>query len=232
MSSLEPDEKVCPFCAEVIKAAAVKCRFCQSDLPAQAPAKQKRKPKSEKEPVPEKEPKREKDPRSAPVASGRRLTVLLVVLCVVLAGCLAFLAQRALTPDQAPNGQVTEPRFRSAAMDSANRAAVKGLSYSYKSLDADRKKASAVMTPKFAKEYAGVMKKVRDKAVTNKLTLKATVMSTALTSLTRHRAEVLLFVNQATTKEGSKSQQLNQNRVLMTMTRQDGDWSVSKMDAF
>jgi hypothetical protein len=32
MSALQPDEKVCPFCAEVIKAAAVKCRYCQSDL--------------------------------------------------------------------------------------------------------------------------------------------------------------------------------------------------------
>jgi len=32
MSTLQPDEKVCPYCAEVIKAAAVKCRYCQSEL--------------------------------------------------------------------------------------------------------------------------------------------------------------------------------------------------------
>jgi hypothetical protein len=38
MSLLAPDEKVCPFCAEIIKVAAVKCRYCHSDLPVEAPS--------------------------------------------------------------------------------------------------------------------------------------------------------------------------------------------------
>ena len=32
MAKLKRDERVCPYCAETIKAAATKCRYCQSDL--------------------------------------------------------------------------------------------------------------------------------------------------------------------------------------------------------
>ena len=32
MAKLKRDERVCPYCAETIKAAATRCRFCQSDV--------------------------------------------------------------------------------------------------------------------------------------------------------------------------------------------------------
>ena len=32
MTKLKRDERVCPFCAETIKASAIRCRFCQSDV--------------------------------------------------------------------------------------------------------------------------------------------------------------------------------------------------------
>ena len=32
MAKLKRDERLCPFCAETIKAAAIRCRFCQAEL--------------------------------------------------------------------------------------------------------------------------------------------------------------------------------------------------------
>lgn len=40
MTSMESDTKPCPVCGEQIKAAAVKCRFCNTDLAAQQTARE------------------------------------------------------------------------------------------------------------------------------------------------------------------------------------------------
>jgi Mce-associated membrane protein len=230
-----PDEKVCPYCAETIKAAAVRCRFCQSDLPPPPVSPPVSDPPVE---VQETDVEDAEPPYDEPsTGTGRpdtRLLVGLVVLCLVLTGALVLLVHRSLHPHlgTAPNGQVTDSSFRNAAMSAASDAAATALSYSYKTFDADRKKARALMSPKLAKQYDGAMDEVAPQTASAKLTLKATVLSAGLLSAEEHEAKVLLFVNTVTTREGSKKQQLDQNRVVMDLTRKDGGWTVSKMDAF
>ena len=263
MNTLAPDEKLCPYCAETIKAAAVKCRFCQSDLtaeppvdlakateepapeiaPVEVPARQDAGPDLETgadpEPDPGPDPEADLGPaaawRSAPTGStGLRVVAALLVVCLVLGGALAVLVHRSRHPHlgTAPNGQVTDSSFRNAAMSAASDAAQTALSYSWKTFDQDRAKARALMGTKLAKQYDTAMDQVAQQTATSKLTLKATVLSAGLLSAEEHKAKVLLFVNTVTTRDGSKKQQLDQNRVVMDLTRKDGGWTVSSMDAF
>lgn len=252
-AGLAPDEKLCPYCAETIKAAAVKCRYCQSDLTGERGSAPVAEPSretaavtetAEAEPVlaPEPEPQSEPGPdlvlpgsaAGERSSSGTRLLAVLVVLCLLLGGALWYVVHRAEHPRlaTAPNGQVTQSSFRNAAMSAASDDAAKILSYSYQTFDADRKRGEGLVTGEAAKEYKKAMDEVAANVASTKITLKATVLSVGTISVKEHEAKLLVFVDTSTTREGSQHQQFQQSRLVLTMTRKDGDWTVSKMDAF
>ncbi len=250
MAKLKSDERLCPFCAETIKAAAVKCRYCQSELTPE--------PEREPEPADEQKPKAKAAPPPPPPQPSseataaestgavpslqdvrsfvqRRLTLVLAVLVLIAATGVGVLWWRAeqSSSDVAPNGTLVSDDARTDVLVAATDLTQRTLSYNYKTLDDDMDIALARMTPSFRKEYRSTMSQVRANTEKNEIVLEAVVVSSAIVSATAHKATVLVFTNQTTTAGTGKdqNQQLSRNSLVVTLARGEGEWDMSKLTA-
>jgi len=256
MAKLKRDERICPFCAETIKASAIKCRFCQSDVtPVVEPDPQPQPPAApatEPEPEPENvsELAAEGPTAEEPAAARswmlpsrqearafvvRRLTVVLAVL-VLLAGAgvgVAWWRAEQGSAAVAPNGALVGEDARTEVLVTAADLAQRTLSYDYKTLANDMEVARARMTPAFRKQYDATMTQVRANTTKNKIVLQAVAVSSAIITATEHKATVLVFLNQTTTAGTGKNanQQMSRNSLVIKLSRGDGDWAISKLTA-
>lgn len=234
---MNADEKKCPFCAETIKAAAVRCRFCQSDLPVHEDAPAEAAPVMETAVEPAPEP----DPVALKPASERSPLALRAVLAVVslalAAGSAWFFthdrgAERADGLTLGGDQQVVTQSFREQAQREGAERAAAILSYSHKTLAEDEATAKTFLAPDFAEEYAEAMSANRKATLDGRITQKATVVGASLVSLEPRTAKVLVFVDLLTTAGDSPTPRSSKERALVSMTRKDGDWIVTDVDAF
>lgn len=227
----KPEEESCPFCAETIEAASVRCRYCQGDLTdtgTDQPAVERPVPAPPRASTSEGSPS-----EGVPFLASSWLLGMLVVLCLVLFAVTALAWYRSENPaaGRAPSGVITSSQARDAGMQAAARLTTRVLSYDWKTLDADMSASEAVLAPSFRNEYDKAMNNTKAQTVKNQVRLTASVVATSIVSATEEKVEALVFVDQVTTAKGSGNRRLDQNRVLVTLTRNGGEWRVSKMDA-
>ena len=124
---------------------------------------------------------------------------------------------------------------RQQALRAAESAAPLILSYDYRSIQADVRKAEAVSTGPFKTQYADAAHQLLTDAKKVRVIVQAVVGTAGVEHATSDRVVVLLFVDQASVKQlpgqSSPTTRIDQSRVTMTMSHVDGKWLVSELAA-
>ena len=134
-------------------------------------------------------------------------------------------------PQAATAPALTEAGARTRLLALAAGAGEQVLTYHHDSFDGDVAATRRGMTPAFAEEYAAAMQRVRADTVRDRIDQETTAVSSAVVSATDSRAEVLVFANQETTSGATGARRVQRNRLVVTLVRQDGRWTVAGVSA-
>ncbi len=160
----------------------------------------------------------------------------LVTLLLALASIAAVVAAVVLGQQVRTDAQVSDARAEAPA--AAERAAAATLSYDYKDLPADRKRAAGYLTEKFGKVYLKNFLQLEKQddgtpglAVQTKTVVTSSVLGSGVMDAERDEVRVLVYVNQVSKKAGADPQ-IFQNRVMMQMEKSGNRWLVADLKSY
>lgn len=105
------------------------------------------------------------------------------------------------------------------------------MSYSYEHLNRDFNNAKSHLTGDFLTYYSKFAEEVvAPTAQKGQLTASAKVIRAAVSELHPNSATVLVFIDQTTASVKKKDPEKTQSSILVTMTKVDGSWLISKFD--
>ncbi|MGA7053311.1 MAG: hypothetical protein WBZ37_18975 [Mycobacterium sp.] len=155
----------------------------------------------------------------------RIATAILVTLVVISGGVASWLYFKQYRP-----GQQTDPDVRQAVVSSASDGTTALLSYSSDTLDQDFASAKSHLAGDFLTYYVQfTQQSVGPMAKEKSMKTAARVTGAAVSELRPDSAVVLVFVDQTTTTKDSQPS-LAVSNVLVTMTRINGKWLITKFN--
>jgi Mce-associated membrane protein len=152
--------------------------------------------------------------------------VVLVLLLLMTGGLAAWLYFERYHPNRQ-----TDPSVERAVVNAASDGTVALLSYSPESLDKDFANAKSHLSGDFLSYYNQFTDQIVAPAAKQKsLKTTARVIGAGLSELHPNSAVVLVFVDQSTTSKDRPDPAMAASSVLVSMTRVNGNWLITKFD--
>ncbi len=164
--------------------------------------------------------------RSRVLRNVKLVPVILVLLLLISGGVATWLYFERYQPKQQ-----TDPSVARAVVRAASDGTVALLSYSPDSLDKDFATAKSHLSGDFLSYYSQFTEQIVAPAAKQKsLKTTAHVMGAAVSELHPDSAVVLVYVDQTTTSKDRPDPSMAASSVLVSMTRVNGDWLITKFD--
>jgi Mce-associated membrane protein len=170
--------------------------------------------------------KRERRDWSRMLRKVKVVPATLILLLLTSAGVATWLYFERYQPNRR-----TDPSVAQAVVSAASEGTVALLSYSPESLDKDFATAKAHLSGDFLSYYNQFTEQIVAPAAKQKsLKTTAHVMGAAVSELHPDSAVVLVYVDQSTTSKDKPDPSMGASSVLVSMTRINGTWLITKFD--
>jgi Mce-associated membrane protein len=161
-----------------------------------------------------------------PLRTVKVVAVLLILLLLLSGGAAAWLYFEQYRPKQQ-----TDPGVAREVAKAASDGTVALLSYSPESLDKDFANAKTHLSGDFLSYYNQFTEQIVAPAAKQKsLKTTAQVIGAGVSELHPDSAVVLVFIDQSTTSRDKPDPSMAASSVLVSMTRVNGKWLITKFD--
>ncbi|MDJ1137569.1 hypothetical protein [Streptomyces iconiensis] len=166
-----------------------------------------------------------RSPREHLRARARWYAVAVLVAALLGGTALLVGAARLTGSEAARNKALTDTAATSRVSGEVGDALARIFSYTPQGVAKTEQDAKGVLDGRAARQYESLFGQVRERVAEQKLTLATRVVSSGVTRLHGDRAELLVFLDQTSTREGRKPSTAAA-QLSVSAERRDGDWLI------
>jgi Mce-associated membrane protein len=157
-------------------------------------------------------------------------TIALAVACATAATVLLVSAGPSAGATRDPNQAVVDRTRTAQVVGQVDTAIEQVLTFDYRNPQATSSAAHQALVGEALQQYNVLFAALQQKAGTQKLTLSAKVISAGVTILDGPRAQLLVFLDQTSTRASDGSTSTFAAQIRITAVEQGGVWRISKLE--